>query len=222
MRPWVRLPTQWMKANGLIKFWWGKEGVGSDNVAALMELIAISHAVDDYGIARITYTDLGDITGLSRAKMAAGLNILRRNELINTNSHGKSQYELVNFGKPGWGKLPVRSMYSGGRIAAFDDFNLRKIAELDALKIYLLFVAFRGEDINAARIGYEKIAEYSGVHGNRIKSAISLLTNNDLIVLDQRKKENDPGYVFTYRIVGIDPRRHLGTTGREDIQAEAT
>jgi len=218
MRFWVRLPTQWIKNEGLIRFVWGGDGAGADNIAALMTIIAKAHVADsDTGIARITYTDLAGKTGLSRAKLAAGLNILKRMELIEAQTEGRSHYKLVNHGLTGWGKLPAGSMYSSGKITAFDGFKLRRRAELDALKLYLLFVAFRGEDINAAKIGYEKMAQYSGIHGNRLKAAISLLTSHEMIVVDSRPKVNEPGYVHTYRIVGIDPRRHMGTTGRQQV-----
>jgi hypothetical protein len=214
VRPWVRLPTKWITDDGLIRFYWG-DGAGANNIAALMALIVIAHSADDEtGVSRITYSEVGEKTGLSRAKLAGGLNILRRLKLIETETQGRSHYKLANYGLSGWGKLPASTMYSSGRIRAFDEFKLRRRAELDALKLFLLFVAFRGEDINAATIGYEKISEYSGVHGNSVKRAISLLVSQELIVVDSTAKTNVPGYVHKYRIVGIDPRRHLGTVGR--------
>jgi hypothetical protein len=218
MRFWVRLPTQWIKNEGLIRFVWGGDGVGADNIAALMAIIAIAHEADsESGVARITYEDLGGRTGLSRAKLAAGLNILRRTELIDAQTEGRSHYKLVNYGLKGWGKLPASTMYSSGRIRPFEEFKLRRTTELDALKLFLLFVAFRGEDINAASIGYEKMSQYSGIHANRIKAAISLLTSHEMIVVDPRPKVDAPGFIHTYRIVGIDSRRHLGTTGRKEV-----
>jgi DNA-binding transcriptional ArsR family regulator len=217
MKAWMPFPTQWIRATGLKRFPWKRSGAGSDNIAALMCLIAISHIVDDVtGVARITYTDLHERTGLSRSKLSAGLKILKHKNLLETEGQARSHYHLRNYGQGGWGKMPVRTMYESGRITAFSGFNLRKRTELDALKVFLLIVAFRGEDINAAHIGYEKIVEHSGVHGNRIKAAISLLTNHELIVVDPRKKENELGYSHTYRIVGVESRKHMGTIGRKD------
>ena len=55
----------------------------------------------------------------------------------------------------GWAKLPYKSMYSASTIAAFTDFQLRRVAELDALKLFFLFVARRDRENNVANIGYE-------------------------------------------------------------------
>jgi hypothetical protein len=52
MRVWVPMPTRWIRSKGLRRSPWKREGRGSDNIAALMALIAIAHAVDDVtGIA---------------------------------------------------------------------------------------------------------------------------------------------------------------------------
>ena len=47
----------------------------------------------------------------------------------------------------------MKSMYSSGRIIAFDEFRLRKVIELDALKLFFLFVARRDQKTNLANIG---------------------------------------------------------------------
>src|SRR5579875_2182271 len=39
------------------------------------------------------------------------------------------------------GQIPPKSMYSGGQIAAFQRFLLRRRAELDALRLFFLFAA---------------------------------------------------------------------------------
>lgn len=57
---------------------------------------------------------------------------------------------LVNFTpEQHWAKLPAKSMYSTGRIATYADFQLRRVAELDVLKLFFLFVARRSRDTNA-------------------------------------------------------------------------
>ena len=215
----MRLPTAWIGRRGLLELEWGGEGKGANTIAALMSLISISHvAEDETGIARMTYTVLSDITGLSRAKVSGGLRILETNGLVERGSEGKSHFKLGSYGGAHkWGKLPARSMYSSGRIKAFSEFKLRQHAELDALKMFLLFVAFRGEDINAANISYASIEKYSGVRSSRIKGGISLLVSLDLIKVDQVHKIDEPGVRHTYRIVGVESRRHMGTSGRQDV-----
>jgi hypothetical protein len=83
------------------------------------------------GFARITYDSLEEVTGLSRAKISAGLKLLGSRGLIDRNAEGRSRVQLKNFDpKGGWAKLPAKSMYGSGRIVAFDGFKLRNRSEL--------------------------------------------------------------------------------------------
>lgn len=212
----MRLPSAWINQRRLNELKWGRNGSGANNTAALMALISIAHVADDVtGVSRITYTELEKTTELSRAKLAKGLGVLQEMELIERGKNGRSHYLLSNYDqRGGWAKLPTESMYQAGRIAAFAEFKLRQRAELDALKLFLLFIARRGQDTNAANIGYDAIEEYSGIERVRIKSGISLLTTLSLIQVDQIPRLNDPGMSHAYRIVGIEPFHHMGTRGR--------
>jgi hypothetical protein len=107
-------------------------------------------------------------------------------------------------------------MYSAaGRIAAFADFQLRRMVELDALKLFFLFVARRGRTTNVAHIGYEKIEEYTAVKRIRIKTAISFLASLELICVEHiPSSTNAHGVSNAYRIVGLDGYNHMGTRGR--------
>jgi hypothetical protein len=220
MNNWVRLPTRWIGADGLNEWAWRSEGAGSNSVAALMCLIAIAHVAEqEEGFARVTYDSLYEATGLSRKKISAGLTILGRYGLIDRKVEGRSRLQLTNFDpKGGWAKLPAKSMYSGGRIIAFDGFKLRSKAELDALKLYLLFVAFRDRKINAANLSHKSIEKHSGVDGARIKTGIGLLVSQQLVHVDQVKRDDEEyGVRHTYRVVGIDSNNHMGTSGRHQL-----
>src|SRR5687768_4161781 len=97
LREWVPLPSGWIEDGGLKRFRWQPEpGYGADRIAALMTLIAIAHhAHEETGIAKITYNELCIITGLSRAKLANGLGILKSHKLITPCE--RSIYKLNNF-----------------------------------------------------------------------------------------------------------------------------
>jgi hypothetical protein len=222
---WVRLPSAWIDDHGLTNLAWKSGGEGADNIAVLMALTAIAHAADqETGIASLTYDALSDSTGLSRAKLSNGLEILKHIQVIGPAPEAaRSTYQLINFGAGHhWAKMPAKSMYSLGRITAFADFKLRKVAELDALKLFLLFVARRGGDTNFANIGYEKIEEYTGIRRVRIKAAISILALVPLVYVEQLPSKTNPnGYSNAYRIVGIDPYNHRGTRGRETNESDA-
>jgi hypothetical protein len=216
--PWMRLPSAWIRNGALSRLSWDYRGKGADNIAALMALTAIAHAADEEsGVARITYDRLCGVTGLSRAKLSNGLVVLKNIGVIKSAAQdARSTYELINYNPTGgWAKFPVKSMYAGGRIVAFDEFRLRKVVELDALKLFFLFVAYRDNHANVATIGYEKINEHTAVKRERIKSAISFLASLSLVYVEQLPSQiNAYGVSNGYRIVGIDPFNHRGTRTR--------
>ena len=217
-RDWAPLPSAWINDHGLTKLQWKPGGEGSDNIAGLMALTAIAHAADAAsGVARLTYDNLCASTGLSRAKLSSGLDVLKSIRVVEQAPEStRSTYQLVGFDpQRGWAKLPAKTMYSAGRIAAFADFHLRRAIELDALKLFFLFVARRGRDTNDANIGYEKIEEYTGIRRVRIKPAISLLASLSLVYVEHLpSRASAIGIANAYRIVGVEPYNHMGTRGR--------
>lgn len=219
IRTWVRLPSGWIDNGGLGQLSWEHGGVGSDNIAALMVLTAISHTADqERGVARLTYDDLCASTGLSRAKIANGLATLKRIRVIDDGPDGaRSTYYLTNFApNHHWAKFPAKSMYTAAkRIAAYADFQLRRPVELDALKLFFLFIARRSRDTNLAKIGFEKIEQYTTIKRNRIKPAVSFLASLSLVYVEHiPSSTNAKGIANAYRIVGLDTYNHMGTRGR--------
>lgn len=214
---WVRLPSAWIEANGLQKFRWAGDGKGSDNTAALMTLAVIAHhANGESGVARLTYDALCLATGLSRAKLSNGLDVLEKINVVERTPEGRSTYKLINFDpQAGWAKLPAKRLYSSGRIYAFDDFRLRSATELNALKLYFLFAARRGRDTNMANISFDKIETYTGIDRHRIKAAISLLASLALVYVEHLPSQtNEHGVANAYRLAGLDSYSHMGTKGR--------
>jgi hypothetical protein len=219
IREFVRLPSNWINEGGLTLLPWKNGGKGADHIAALMALTVIAHAADsETGIARVTYDDLCAFTLLSREKVSRGLDALERIEVIEREPGGaRSTIKLANYSTAGgWAKFPSKSMYSAGTIAAFTDFQLRRVSELDALKIFFLMVARRDRNTNVANIGYEKIEEYTSIKRVRIKTAISYLASRALVYVERLPSTLSPdGVANSYRVVGIEPRRHMGTQGRK-------
>ena len=217
LKPWVKIPSGWIEQGRLSKLQWKAGGDGSDRTAALMSLVALAHATDqETGLARVTYDSMCGVTGLSRSKLSNGLEVLERMHIIERAPKGRSTYQLAKYNAQfGWAKLPFKSMYSGGRIAAFGEFRLRRPSELDALKLFFLFIARRDRKMNVANISYDKISEYSGVSRTKIKSAISLLAALSLVYTEQvPSSKNEYGMANAYRIVGVDSSIHMGTRGR--------
>jgi hypothetical protein len=223
---WVKLPCQWIEKRGLKDFRWAR-GEGADNIAALMALTVIAHQADQKsGIARVTYDDFETKTTLSRAKVARGLTLLKERQILALEPNGRSTFHLTGSNLPsGWGKFPNKGLYSQGTIAAFRNMHLRLPAELDAIKLYFLFVSRRDNDTNMAKISYEKIEEYSGVNHNNIKRALSFLSLQNLVFPEYFLSSlTEYGMASAYRLAHILPRRHMGTMGRSGslTETEAT
>lgn len=216
MLEWVRLPNSWIEDEGLKAFRW-RRGEGSRDAAALIVLMVITHHADqETGLARLTYEQMLSATQLSKTMIAAGLAILAERGLVEREPAGRSTYRLANF-EPNahYAKLPARRMYAGSVVAAFRFLNLRKAAELHALKLYLLFASRRGNDTNLANISYDKIEEYTGIDREGIRAGLNILAVNGLIHVEQQPSAtSEYGISYGYRLVGIDPYNHAGTRGR--------
>lgn len=220
---WTALPTRWIVDGGLTRFRW-INGRGADETAALMTLLHIAHMADqENGIAKVTYDQLQLATGRSREKISCGLGILIERNLVEAWIDGQSTYRLLGYDRSqGWGKLPAKKLYAGDCIHALNDFRLRRIAELDALKLYYLVVAFRDNGTNLSMISYDKIVEKTGIDRSRVKAAISLLVTVGLVHVErQLSTTNEYGVSNAYRLTHLEPFRHMGTMGRSELHRES-
>ncbi|WP_159006266.1 hypothetical protein [Bradyrhizobium sp. S69] len=218
MREWVRLPSRWIETGRLKELQWtSAEGSGSNNLAALMVLAPLAHHADDEGVSACTYDRLSLATGLSRAKISAGLSVLEKLEVIDRTPSGRSTFQLLNYSEAGgWSKLPARGLYNAGRIIGFENFHLRTMNELHALKLYYLFARRRSNDTNMAHISYDKIEQYTGIARQRIRTGISLLASVGMVHVEHvPSRSNERGTANAYRLPFIDPYTHLGTKGRD-------
>lgn len=223
MLRWVKLPSKWIEDGGLHAFRWSMKepGAGASEVAALMVLLAIAHRADLWtGVARITYSELVAATGISRSKIADGLDILEKRAVIIRGVAGRSTFALTNYGADNrWAQIPAKPLYDGtGAITALEDFHLRKRTELDALKIYLAIAARRDTDQNIAWMTYEKIRAYADVGYGYIKPALGVLNINHLITVDTKLRAGEEhGVVNGYRLRHIESYKHAGTIGRTSL-----
>lgn len=222
---WVRIPTWWIlseQTNLLPSFSFQDKG---RSIAALMIYIAMAvraqqQSTEEFvgGTARLTYDDLGNSTGISRALISTGIKKLVELGLITALNYRKQNvYVLVNHMEAPWAKLPKKHLYQGettGEIGVFTKyFNLRSRVELNALKLYLLLLAFRDNRSNVAFITHPKIYEYSQIPRNSIRQAISFLVAHDLIGMDKVLTEDGKARVNRYEIRGLS---HLHAGNRSD------
>lgn len=129
-----------------------------------------------------TYDEIENYTFVARGEIKPALDLLEYKELITVRRCGNRNFYQINNSSRGtrFAKVPKR---------IFDDSllqfltlkrstvqqNRRRQTALDALKLYCLFLAFRKNEDNRARIGYDKIIEYTSIQRKNIKRSISLL-----------------------------------------------
>jgi hypothetical protein len=198
---WAKLPTAWIRELKLQRFTWRDEK--SDATAALILLVALAIRLNLSNIGksvdgearrasfRESYDNLHAFTGLSRAKISAGLRLLERLEIVRrTREKRMNCYTLNDLeSDTAWGQLPQSHLLDSGTFV-FSKFQLRHRNELNALKLYLLLIAYRFVKGNFTAIGYEKICEISGMMRNDIPQARALLINYDLIRVEEGEPMN--------------------------------
>ena len=234
MMQWAKMPTRRIGGNNnLLQDLIWKEAQNGTIIAALMlYIVLVQHANEEptyqrpeQGWTSLTYDEMCRIACLSRAKVAAGLSLLEERRLIKRVREGRCIYcQVIEYDQGPWAKLPIKSMYDSKLlyIPAFKEFSLRNKFELHALKLYLLLVARRDRRTNLTYLTYEQLSQLAGINSNDIKRALSFLGFPlKLIIIERIPSTKNSGQLAqAYRIEGIDPRIHLGTTNADlDFQA---
>ena len=86
MKEWVKMPSDWIRDKDqslLPSMKWSGDNK-ADQIAALMLHIVLVHHANpepvtdrqDIGLVKLTYSELGAIVGISRAKISGGLKLL--------------------------------------------------------------------------------------------------------------------------------------------------
>lgn len=213
---WVKMPSTWIENGDLKGFRWERGG-GANNIAALMLYAAMLHRIDaETGLSKGTYNQFTDVLNISREKVSRGIDVLLAHKLINSDNCAQSEYRISNYDPDGgWAKFPCKRMYRSGLIWGFRDFKLRKREELDALKLYFLYVSRRDRQTNHAKISYEKISEFTGINRTAISTGNTILAVNGLIhTMQLTSGQSEHGIVNAYRLPHLEPYTHAGTRGR--------
>lgn len=172
---------------GLSYLRWGvHKGSGT---AAIMLLFALSilsnlgqirhgRRTDNWVVA--SYDELESMTLLSREMVAKGLKLLRELGAVTSRRVGnRCAYELVGIDTDGaWCALPQDHLMQGTetlrRLAGMRE-TIKRRTSLDAMKLYMLLLAFRVNTSNVARVGYDLIRQYTGLRREQISMAVQLL-----------------------------------------------
>lgn len=217
---WSRLPTAWIMNGGLQAFH-GRKGLLGSSVAALKILTAILLAAENnsagkaganQGSASLSYDDLMDRTGLSRASISAGIARLVDADIVIVHHQGRGQrnrYVMRDYG-PGdhYARIANLSLYRHAnttKVTVLCELSTRREADLNALKLYLFLCAIKDRRLSYAMASYERINEVTGIPESKIRPAISVLVEHRLIDVDREKstpdKRNHPNH---YVILGLN------------------
>lgn len=203
---WAKIPTAWIREDQqLPDLSWGQ--FGSDGAAALMVLIALAIRLNQSNTQReegtgfassvdVSYDNLQALTELSRTKVAGGLRVLEQFGIVETTRNGRSnRYELAGISESGkWSQLPQTYLLTATEgLRGFSRFQLRHRNELNALKLYFLFLAYRNAKGNFTALGYDKISEISGLMRGDIAQGVGLLINHELVRVAQSDADGVSG-----------------------------
>ena len=208
---WAKFPSAWVKISltedqesddnfddsreltgetvGLRAITWRDHG--SSGTAALIVLfgLAIISNLSQRGgkrregnLVSATYTDLEDMTGLSRTMISKGLRILEEIEAIKTEKDGnRSVYALQGIDEDGkWCAIPQDHLLDGAdylkRLRGIRE-TIRRPASLYAMKMYILLLVFRDRRRNSTRISYNSISRYTGLRRDGISLGWQILAS---------------------------------------------
>lgn len=218
---WARFPSVWVSEGRLRKLLW--KTYGTQAIAALRVYLTLAHRlIEDDGVVKASYDEIEAAANLSRQSVANGLDVLEELNLIKRAAAGKGTYRFVDYHpERGWAQVPSRPLYLNGGFRPFKDWTMRKMAELDALKLYLFIAAARDTKSNETFTTYEKMQKATGIPDTRITTGLSFLTVSGMIHAVEKERLGY-GISRSYRMVGLDTRRHPGTVGRNGtMPAEA-
>lgn len=217
MEAWAKFPTKPIIEEKSLKYLIWKRHK-SDGTAALLVLIALAVKRNLDGkkkqpasssVVTATYDDIQALVAISRSKVSKGLALLAELKSIERLKDDRSSYRLVGLDtKGGWAQLPQNRLmqHTGSpsdRICAFEPFYLRAKSELDALKVYLLMIAFRDWRTGYAHIGYGKIMDYTGIAQRDIKKAKSHLISLGLIYAEHDQEGETTKQSLRYKVIGL-------------------
>lgn len=181
MARWSKCPTWWIRDNGFLNFTGGK-GEGT-SIAALKCLMALSMSADFYTLqAKVSLSDLEEITGLSRPLIVRGVHHLEESELIAVDrGEHTNRYTLVQeTTDKGWTKLPVKQLKQG-----LPELPNRGGAALAALKIYLYLASIRPNMSTVVSAKYETIRDETHIQLKHVRAGLDLLVMHNLIKVNR-------------------------------------
>ncbi|SFU98495.1 hypothetical protein [Halomonas korlensis] len=182
-----KLPSWWMRDDLALKRFKGGRHLGN-SIAALKILLAITVMCEVDGMfARVPYSVLMRITGLSRPMLPRGISLLEDSGLIQVDRSGHSStYHLMTSPADlGWAKVPCIKVQE-----ALAGLPNRGEAGLSALKIYIYLLAVRPNHVRHVFASYTMIRKRTGLQQKWVRPGLDILFSHLLIHI-QKVEELD-------------------------------
>lgn len=216
--PWGRFPSAWVTAGGLSQF----QVQSKASLAALRVYLAMacwtgrqefSDAQGVFIAFSVTYDDLQRNSHSDRSEILPALKLLQDKGLLTFGNSGRGTrnvYEMLGEPSKGWAKVPESVL------GKFESLNLKHTAVpghnrrqilLDALKLYILFLALRDKKTNRAKVSYDRICELTGIRRRGVRSALSFLASLKLIHIENfsRPDQSGPNLYFIQDLAKFQP-----------------
>jgi hypothetical protein len=148
----------------------------------------------DY-IAYLTYDAMGELTGVSRKLIAAGLKLLVERHMIErVGSERSGEYRIADL-EPlkRWAKLPGQALLSPAKTCflPLTRFDLRGKHSLNAMKLYLYYASVRSTPMAYSQPSFETSFLRTGVQERDIPRANSILLSVGLLARYSRPDFSD-------------------------------
>ena len=177
-------------------------------IAVLKTAIAIAIQSDFHSReSKVSYTELENITGLSRPMVSKAIKILIEENIIELilidgkeKKRGQSNiYRLLDkepadllqadneefpFSKKkanGWTKIPYKPLLDN-----LKNLPNKGVAGLGALKNYLILLKYRSNHLDFTQVTHEKFIEKCGIQSNTVKRSNDILFNHNLISIAKK------------------------------------
>ena len=220
VKEWGQAPIWWIREGLIRELKWSNDalGRGAAKISALKiyltiialgdikkhEIIAAGGEVSiaEQYVARLTYSRLTEVAGLSRKLISEGLDVLKELGLVHVEVIGRSQsYSLIGFKSTEWSKVPVRAIWDKdkGIIKPLNLFTMRNKIELYALKMYFYLLSVRDNRQPSSMVSFETISKQTGIPERDIPRTYTCLSGVGLLSYVDKNRQDQlaNSYNFT-------------------------
>jgi hypothetical protein len=190
-------PSWWVR-NSKLKKLKGGESTGV-SIAAIKCILGISVMVNfNTRSAKVSFSDLEKLTGLSRPMVSKGIARLEKLKIIKVSRNYHTNEYKLNFSDDdeGWAKVPVDRIKLN-----LPSISNRGQASLVALKIYMVVISVRNNKTIRVPIAYKTLTAYTGVQKAKVRAGLDILYSHSLLHVTPPDDNNSSNI---YTILGLD------------------